>query len=202
MEIENRFAIGRDPGRIGFPVVNVEGTAVALAALDRESARGKTEEVRRKRLRLSETNRRPLGCRVAPDFRRIRDGRPGGRDFEGERQRALDVGLIETRKRLRCARRHEQRVQVLIVAVQRGIAGGECDIDDVLAARHEIAGNDQVAVFGSDRDRTAVCLIEDTRLGRLREIEDDRRPLGEPEANAQRAADGFLLRGGMFKDNV
>ncbi len=193
MEIEDRLAIGRDPGRIGFAMVKLEGAAVAFAALDGESPRDKPEEVGRKRLRLAESNRRPLRCHVAPDFRRIRDGGPGGRDFKGERQRALDVGLIEARKRLRCARGYEQRVQVLIVAVQRSIAGDECDVDDVLAAAHEIAGNHQVAVFGSDGHRTAVRLNRRHALGRLREIEDDRRPLGQPEANAQRAADLFVF---------
>ena len=58
MEIEDRLAVCRNFGGVGFAVVEVKCAAVAFAALDGELAGGEAKQVGRKRRRLAEPHGR------------------------------------------------------------------------------------------------------------------------------------------------
>ena len=153
MQIEDGFAIGGDLRGIRFAVIEVKHAAVSLSSLDRELAGDEAEQVGRKRLRLTKPDRRAIGRRLAPDLGRIRHRRPFGRNLQRQRQRILDIGLIETGKRSRRASGDEQRVEILVVPVQGLVAGREIDVDDVLATNQCVCRDDEMAVLRSDRRR-------------------------------------------------
>ncbi len=156
MQIENRLAVCRDLRGVGFAVVHVKRAAAAFAAFDRKLSGREAEQIRRKRSRLAEPDRRAIARCLAADLGRVRDRGPCGGNLERERERAFDVGLVETGKRLRGARRHEQRVEKLVVTIQRLVARGEGDVDDVLTARERLCRDDEMTVLGADGNRLAV----------------------------------------------
>ena len=91
-----------------------------------------------------------------------------------ERQRVarLQIRLVEAGEREAGARRHEQRVQELVVAVQRIVAGHEIEGDLVGAGLGHLGGDDDVPVANSGRDDAASGANGRQPLGRLGEVED------------------------------
>ncbi len=156
MEIEKCVSVGGNFRRVGLTVVHVECAAAALAPLDRKLSGRKAEQVCRKGGRLAESHRHPITLRVATHLGRIRDRGPVGRNLERERERSFDVGLVETGKCLRRARGHEERVEKFVVPIQRLVAGGKGNVDDVLAELQRFCRNDEMALLRADGDRLAV----------------------------------------------
>ena len=66
-------------------------------------------------------------------FGAVGDCLPAGGHLEAEGPARLQVGLIEAGERQVRPRRHEERVEELGVAVERGVAGDELDEDFVPA---------------------------------------------------------------------
>ena len=75
---------------------------------------------------------RPSASRRA-DLGAVGDRLPAGGHVEAEASARLQVGLIEAGERQVRPRRHEERVEELGVAVERGVAGDELDEDFVPA---------------------------------------------------------------------
>ena len=128
MQVEDRVAVARDLGGVGLAMEHPERAAVALAGLDREPARRR----RRRDRWAAAASRRSVTCGrpsrvVTAARRRWPRACPARRDVERERAARLEVGLVEAGKRQVGARRHEQRVEEVVVAVERLVAGGELD---------------------------------------------------------------------------
>ncbi len=143
VQIEDRVAIARHLGRVGFAMEHAEGAAVAFRGLDLEVAGDERDEIGRQRLGLRERHytvgRHPApGCLTSAAPRQlgaIRRRLPFRRMLERQRPAALEVGLIEHRKRQPRPRRHEQRVEEIVAAIERRVAGIEGDANRVGARR-------------------------------------------------------------------
>ena len=61
----NRVAVARDLGSIGLAVEHAEGAALPFGGLDRETARGKREEIGRQRLGFGKGQAQPPRLRFA-----------------------------------------------------------------------------------------------------------------------------------------
>jgi hypothetical protein len=189
VQIEDRVAVARDLRRIRFAVKHAELPAVPLRRLDLEPARAEREQVCRQRRRLREPQPEPPAVRGASGFRAVGDRLPSVRNHQGEAVLCLDVWRIEAGKREPRARRHEQRVHELGVAVQRRVAGGEVEGDLVRARAQRRGGNDDVLVRG--RHRNALAIRGRLKaLHRAGEIERQRpRRIGEREAHDRPSRD-------------
>ena len=118
---------------------------LALGRLDREPAGGEREQIGRQRLRLGEREREPARRLASRRFGAVGDRLPSRRHVERQRPARLEVRLVEAGN-ARCARAgHEQRVEEVGVAVERGVAGDEIDRDLVVAARRAAGGKHDVA---------------------------------------------------------
>ena len=58
----NRVAVARDLGSIGLAVEHAEGAALPFGGLDRETARGKREEIGRQRLGFGKGQAQPASA--------------------------------------------------------------------------------------------------------------------------------------------
>ena len=151
VEIENRVAVARDLGGIGLAVEHAERAALPLGSLDRETARGKREEVGRQRLGFGKGQAQPaLGfasCRLGA----VGDRLPGGRHVQAEGPARLQVGLIEAGERQVRPRGNEERVEELGLSIERRVAGDEVDGDLVAAVLQMLRRNHEM--IGDDRRR-------------------------------------------------
>ena len=128
VEVEDRVPVARHLRRIGLAVKHPERAPVARRGLDGELPRREGKEIGGQRLRLRK--RRPAsgpGCsRASVSAPLATASQPSGH-VERQRVARLHVGLIEAGKREMRARRDEQRVEKLVVAIERLVAGGELD---------------------------------------------------------------------------
>ena len=111
---------------------------------------GKRKQIGRQRLRFREADR-TCGRRalVRVDLGAVGERLPAGGNVERQRVARLQIRLIEAGKGQPRARRHEQRVHEVRVAVERRVAGGERD-RDLVRALAQCAGASTSDV--SDRD--------------------------------------------------
>ena len=134
MQIEDRVAVARDLRGVGFAMEHPERAAVALGALDRELAGGEGEQIGRERLRLGEARRASVRRVARASISApLRDRLPAVGHVERQRPSRLEIRLVEAGERLVRARRHEDRVEEIVVAVERGAAGIEVERQAVLA---------------------------------------------------------------------
>ena len=147
----------------------------ACGSLDREAAGRKREEIGRERFGFS---KREVDLPVFLAPRRlgaVGDRLPAGRHLQPQRPARLQVGLIENRERQVSARRHEQRVEELRVAIERLVAGDEVDEDFVTAFQQGLRWQDDV--IGNDRVRNRLGRGPDAAHAfRRREVERERPP--------------------------
>ena len=113
---------------------------------------------------------------------------------ELERPAGLEVGLVEHREHQVRARRHEQRVEEIGVAIERGVAGGELDADLGGAGRQGSGRDHDVVLRKGHGHRRAVHghALDIRRAGR--EVEHQRlRRVAEREACRHRPGNRRLL---------
>ena len=107
---------------------------------------------------------------------------PARGDRQRQREPCLEIGLIEAGERQLRACGHEERVEKLVVAVERSVAGGEVDGDLVPARRCRAGGNDEMPIF---KDGVQLASPHHQRahvVARLCKVEDDAVRLVQPEA--------------------
>ena len=149
VEIENRVAVARDLGGIGLAVEHAERAALPFGGLDRETARGKREEIGRQRLGFGKGQAQPALGFASCRFGAVRDRLPGGRQVQAEGPARLQVGLIEAGERQVRPRRNEERVEELGLSIERRVSGDEVDGDlvaaglEMLRRNHEMVGDDR-----------------------------------------------------------
>ncbi len=162
---------------VGLAVEHAERAAVPLGLLDDEPPGGEREEIRRDRWRLREPHARrvrPSVCRSS--LRAVADRLPALGHVERQRPARLQIRLIEAGERLVRARRHEDRVEKIVVAIERRVAGVEFDRHRVLGRAERRLGYDQMPVHLTHLGLRPVDLdlLQETRTIR-REVEDERR---------------------------
>jgi hypothetical protein len=119
-----------------------------------------------------------LSRRAPPDAFRadlgsVCDRLPAVRSDERQAISRLQIRLVETRERQTCSRRHEQRVEKLIVSIEGIVAGNEIEFDLVGTGLGHLGRYDDVAVSNDGRDDAPPGTNLSEPLGWLREIEDD-----------------------------
>ena len=142
-----RLAVARHLRRVGFAVKHTELAAVTLGRLDGEPSGDEGEQIRGDRLRLGETD--ACATRRSGSLETlgaVRHGLPSCRDFERSACNAPSGLAGRSRETPVRARRNEQRVQKLAVAIQRLVAGDEVDGNFVLAGLGGFGRNRQVTI--------------------------------------------------------
>ena len=136
MQIEDRVAVARDLGGVGLAVEHPERRPLrsAVSIWNRPAANAKRYVgsgcVSAKRIADAPPallDPRRLGA--------VGQRLPARRDLERQRVSRLQIRLIEAGKRQPRARRHEQRVHELRIAIERRVAGVEPKRDLVFALR-------------------------------------------------------------------
>ena len=133
VQIEDRVAVPRDLLRVGFAVEHPERAAVALGPLHRKPAGREREQIRGDRLRLGEGDPRSPVERFARDLRAVGERLPSHRHLERQRPARFEIRLVEAGKGLVRACGDENRVEEVVVAVERRVAGVEIDGHRVVA---------------------------------------------------------------------
>src|SRR5258708_10100247 len=123
MQIEDGVSMPRDAGGVCLAVKHAEGAAISLRGLDLEVPRGESKQIGRQRSGLGEAHHTPfrgmLFGGTAVHFFPVRYRLPTGRKIQLQGIAAFEIWLIKTRKRQARARRHEERVQEIVVAIER-----------------------------------------------------------------------------------
>ena len=196
VQVEDRRPIACDLRGVRLTVEHAELPSIAFGRFDAELAGGEREEVRRNRLRLVEDQAEVIGRRRAARLAAVRHGDPVGRHLQAQAPAGLQIRLVEAWDRERRARRHEQRVEVVVVAIERLVAGDELELDRVVASRERPRRQHDVAVLNSRRDLMAVRFHATQVIARLREIERERRrPIAQGKRRGQAALDGIVSPG-------
>ena len=156
---------------------------------------GEREQIGRDRLRFGEADRasgRPCASR-ATSAPLASASQPVG-NVERQRPARLQVRLVEAGKRQVRARRHEDRVEEIVVAVERGVAGVEVERQAVLAGKQRFRRHDDVTVDLTDGDRLAAAADRAKQPGAIgREVERQRRfRIAERERRGDRAGNRLL----------
>jgi len=191
VEVEDRLAVAEHFRGIGLPVHHRERAAVARRLFGLELPGGEREQIRRDRLGLIELMRRATGRRVARHERAVGQRTPAAGNPEGQGPAGLEVGLVERGERGGGAVRNEQRVEELVVPVERLIGRLEPERDGVgpplecTPGDHHVPGREPwrncVAVHRDPGDARGVApKVERQRPARI----------GEREADCDRAGDG------------
>ena len=134
----------------------------------------------------------------------LASGLPAVRHVERQRPARLEVRLVEAGKRLVRPRRHEDRVEKVVVAVERRVARLEVERQDVSALVQGAGRHDEVLVDFLDRDQAAVG------SGRVKgaravwvEVERQRRGcVGEREASRARPVIDWWRSAGTTNDSA
>ena len=187
VQIEDGVAVPFHLGCVRFAVEQAELAAVPDSGLDGELACDEREQIRGQRLRLGklDTASRRLRMRTS-HFGTIGNRLPVCGNVQRERVPSLQVRLVEAGKRQVGAGGHEQRVQELVVSIERFVTRGEDDGHLVRPRLRRIGREYHVTVLDRGIDGpTASSNAEKPFLG-LSEIEDDatRRLQGEPQDRA------------------
>ena len=101
MEIENAVLVPCHLRGVGFAVIDVKGSPVALALFDHKPAGGKAKQIGRQNLSARKTDSRTIARRLTSNFYAVGDCPPTGRYLEREGENALKVWLVEAGKCLR-----------------------------------------------------------------------------------------------------
>ena len=133
------------------------------------------EQIRRQRLRLGELDCGLAAARPAPVrlLGAVGDGLPAGRDVERQAYSAPSGRADRNRECQARPRRHEQRVEELVVAIERRVAGNELELDAIGSRARRLRGNDDVSVDEVGAGIGAVDRNAANALSWLREVEDE-----------------------------
>jgi hypothetical protein len=172
MQIEERLAIARDLCRIRLAMKEPQCASVALRGLDGELASDEREEIRRQRRRLLKRRLDGARRRLSGDLRTVCHRLPTVRGDERQAISRLEIRLVKTRERQTRSRRHEQRVEKLIVPIEGIVASEKLEFDLVGTGLRHLGRDDDVAVANGDSDDTAGGANLRQPFGRLREVED------------------------------
>ncbi len=166
VQIEDRVTVPRHLGGIGLAMEHAERPPGSLGGLDREPAGSEREQVGRQRLGFGELDDRPLGALAGFERGAVGDGVPRRGDLEADLPARLEIRLVEAGKCQVGAGRHEQRVEVLVVAVERVVGSVEVDGDLVGALRQGRGWNHQVVRRARQGDGPAArCRAPDRAAG-------------------------------------
>ena len=171
--------------RIRLPVIDVQGFAGPDAGLLLPTAGRKGEEIGAQRRGLPESHPLPSIRHFGGRFNPVGDGFPPGRKFQRQGKPSLEVRLVETRECGPRPVRHEERVQIVIIAVEGTVSGDELHIDLVFSFSERAGRQDNVFVVVIDRTLFSVHFQADNSLASFPEVELDVRP------PLQRKGDGF-----------
>ena len=162
-------------------------------------ARGERKQVGRKRVSFAEVKgRRRLGRRVHAFGDSVRECLPTTRHGQIERETRFEIGLIEAREECVRVRRHEQRVEIVVVVLV------VVEADDARAGRRdhraEVRRHDVFTDTDRRRGDAQVCAVErgrgrgvvhaDVRQARSAEVENHVRRTARGEAHGDRTAGG------------
>ena len=201
VQVENGVAVARHFRGVGLAMKHAEDPAAALGRFDRELAGRKAEEIRRQRLGFGEVDDGAPSIRAPAGFRAVCDRLPVSPGPSGSSGCGPSCRVDRSREGEMCARRHEQRVRLLRVPVERLVAGDKRDRDLVLSDLQ--AGGMTIwpasairrrCVSGADRhDVVSGCSKSEspTREGSVR----TNRTVSRPRTGSPRTA-------GMVKDQI
>ena len=161
-----------------------------------ETSRSEGEEVRAQRTCRCEVERLSVGVFFLFRDTRIRHTDPFGRQFERKREDGLQVRLVEAREDRPRTVGHGERVEVVVVAVERLVSCCEPHADRVFARLSQRSRQDDVLVAEGVCGRLSVHFHFDNLVRGLAKVDDDLGGCIESEADSPLARDGCVFVSG------
>ena len=203
VEVEDGVAVAGELFGVGLAVIHRHRPPVAHGGLRLEAARGEGEEVRRERLRLGEAEGRAVARRVRLRDRPVRHGLPAFGHVEREAEPRLQVRLVEDREGKAGAVGDEERVEEVVVPVERALSRDEADGDRVLPFDERRRGKDEVVVLDGVVGPFAVHVHAEHVPRRGVEVEHERvGGVAQAEADDRLAGDAVGAGGGDGEADV
>ncbi len=156
VQIEDRVAVASHLLRVRFAMEHPQLASTAFGGFHREPPRGEREQVGRDRTGFGKGPTDARSLRGPLLLGAVRDRLPAGRRIQRQLIARLQVRLVEAGERQTCARRHEQRVHELGIAIEREVARVERQRELVGAAPQRRGGKHDVLV--TDRRRYGCAL--------------------------------------------
>ena len=176
VQIEQHVAVAPQLGSIVLAMEHAHGAARTRRRLDLHVADHPRHHVGGQRLGRVKADPDPIPGRVPVLLGAVGHRLPLRRVFQRDGPSALEIGLIETRYRPSCIRRHEPGVEEVVAAVEWCIAGTKGNAHRVLAAAQRRRRDHEMPVDRACGHRDAVG--SDGRLRRALGVEVDYQGLG------------------------
>ena len=202
VQVEEGVRVALHPPAVGLAVVHRHPPPAAIGFLHLEAARGEGEQVAADRVGLGEGEQRPIPALLPRGQRTVGHRPPSRRRVEPQPEARLQVRLIEERQGGARPVRHEERVEEVVLPVERPVPGRELDAHHVVPGRDRLRRHDDVLVADVEVDRLAGHPHGVDVAGWLREVEDQRPGLGERERGADGAGDRLAALGGNREPDV
>lgn len=173
MQIKNRLPIPGHLCRVRLPVEHPESPPIPNRCFHLKFPRSERKQISGKRLRLRKADRTPSTRRRPSRLGTIRGSLPARRNVQRQRVLRLQTRLIKTGKRIMRPSRHKQRVQEIVIAVERLIPRHKLNPDGILSGPNHRSRYHQMPVHKLKRDTLTIRLDRDDTLALLLKIQHD-----------------------------